>query len=98
MTQTEQVRPKLCHPDQQRPVTASQSRTARCTPQGDIQLVSEKKVLQSKLAPRPEQVADKDCKQMEDRDHRAASCDDSASSRESADEIFGNDNRPQGHC
>jgi hypothetical protein len=69
LTQTEQVRPKLCHPDQQRLVIASQSRTAGCMLQGHVQLLSEKKILHFKSAPRPEQVADKGCKQMEDREH-----------------------------
>jgi hypothetical protein len=54
-----------------------------CTPQGYIELMSEKEILDFKPAPRLEQVADKRPKQTEDRTHRVGSCADSASSHES---------------
>jgi hypothetical protein len=38
----------------------------RCTPQGNIELMSKKKVLDFKPAPRLEQIDDKRPKQMED--------------------------------
>jgi hypothetical protein len=54
-----------------------------CTPQGYIELMSEKEILDFKPAPRLEQVADKRPKQIEDRTHRVGSCADSALSDES---------------
>jgi len=42
----------------------------RRAPQGDIELVSEKEVLDFKPTPGPEQVGDKRPKQLEDRKHR----------------------------
>ena len=47
-----------------------QSQTVRCTPQGNIELMAEKKVLDFKPMPRLEQVGDKCPKQTEDRKHR----------------------------
>ncbi len=44
------------HRDQQRPVTAAQSRTRRRTPQGDVELMAKKQVLGFQPAPRLEQV------------------------------------------
>jgi hypothetical protein len=55
---------------------------AWCAPQGNIELMPKKEVLDFKLAPRPEQVDDKRPKQMEDRKHRLGGCAD-ASPRES---------------
>jgi hypothetical protein len=55
---TEQARPELGHPYQQRPVTAAQSRTRRRMPQGDAELMTEKQVLGFKPAPRLEQGDD----------------------------------------
>jgi hypothetical protein len=43
----------------------------RCTPQGNIELMSKKKVLDFKPAPRLEQIGDIHSKQMEDGKHRA---------------------------
>jgi hypothetical protein len=57
--------------------------TVGCTPQGNIELMSEKEILHFEPAPRPEQVSDKCPKQMEYGQHRAGSCADSASSCES---------------
>jgi hypothetical protein len=47
------------------------------TPQGYIELISEKEILDFKPAPRLEQIADKRPKQIEDRAHRVGSCADS---------------------
>jgi len=54
----EQTRPEPSHPDQQRPVTATQSKTRRRAPQGDTELMTEKQVLGFQPAPRLEQVDD----------------------------------------
>jgi hypothetical protein len=43
------IRPEPGHPDQQGPVTAAQSKTTRCTPQGDAELVAKEQVLRSLL-------------------------------------------------
>jgi len=56
--QTEQVWPEPSHPYQQRSVTPAKLQTARCTPQGNIELMPDKEVLDVKLPPRPEQVGD----------------------------------------
>jgi hypothetical protein len=71
------------HPYHQGAITALQPQTVWCTPQGNIELMPKKEVLDFKPAPRPEQVDDKRPKQMEDRKHRRGGCADSASSRES---------------
>ena len=42
----------------------------RCTPQRNIELMPEKKVLDFKPAPRPEQVGDRRSEQKEDGKHR----------------------------
>jgi hypothetical protein len=42
----------------------------RCTPQDNIELMSKKKVLDFKPAPRLEQIDDKRPKQMKDGKHR----------------------------
>jgi len=57
--------------------------TRKVSSQGNIELMSKKKVLDFKPAPRLEQIDDKRPKQMEDRKHRRGGCADSASSRES---------------
>jgi hypothetical protein len=49
-----------------------------CTPQGYIELMSEKEILNFKPAPRLEQIAGKRPKQIEDHTHRVVgSCADS---------------------
>jgi hypothetical protein len=70
--QAEQARPETSHPDQQQPVAPTKPQTVRCTPQGNIELMPEKEVLDFKPTPRPEQVGDEHPKQLEDRKHRAA--------------------------
>jgi len=42
----------------------------RYTPQGNIELMPEKEVLDFKLTPRPAQVGDEHPEQLEDRKHR----------------------------
>jgi hypothetical protein len=70
-----------------------QPQTARCTSQGNRELMPKKQVLDFKLAPRPKQISGKRREQTEDRKHRVERCADSASWRESApDGVFGNDN------
>jgi len=81
--QTEQAWPDPGHPHHQGAITAMQPQTAWCTPQGNIELMPKKEVLDFKSAPRPEQVKDNRPKQMEDRKHRLGGCADSASSCES---------------
>jgi hypothetical protein len=66
--QTEQAWPKPSHPDQQCAVTTPQPQM-RCTPQGNIELMPEKQILDLKSAPRLERVGEKCPKQIEDRDH-----------------------------
>jgi len=68
--QTEQPWPEPSHPYQQRPVTPAKLQTVRCTPQGNIELMAEKEVLDFKPAPRPEEVRDESPEQLEDRKHR----------------------------
>jgi hypothetical protein len=67
---TEQARPKLGHPYQQRPVTAAQSRTRRRMPQGDAELMTEKQVLGFNPAPRLEQVRKEHSERVQDCKHR----------------------------
>jgi hypothetical protein len=82
--QTEQAWPEPSHPYQQCPVTPTQSQTVRWTPQGNIELMPKKEILDFKPASRLEQVGDKRPKQMEHGKHRGGWCPDSPSTRESA--------------
>ena len=70
--QTEHAWPEPSHPYQQRPLTTAKLQTVRCTPQGNIELMPDKEVLDFKPAPRPEKVSDKRPKQLEYRKHHAA--------------------------
>src|SRR5262249_15091792 len=74
---TKQARPEPGHPDQQGPVTAAQSKTRRCTPQGDAKLMAKEQVLRFKSARRLEDVNDEHYERMQEREHRPRSCDDS---------------------
>ena len=58
LSRTKQARPEPGHPDQQGPVTAAQSKTRRCTPQGDAKLMAKQQVLRFKPARRLEEVDD----------------------------------------
>src|SRR5260370_36505442 len=72
----EQARPEPGHPNEQRPVTAAQSKTRRRPPQGDAELMSEKQVLDLKPASRLEQVDDEHSKRVQDCKHRPGGSDD----------------------
>jgi hypothetical protein len=68
--QTKEARPASGHPYQQGPVTTPQSETLRCAPQGDVELMTQKEVLDFKPVPRLEKIGHKGCKQVDDRKHR----------------------------
>jgi hypothetical protein len=70
LSRTKQARPEPGHPDQQGPVTAAQSKTRRCTPQGDAKLMAKEQVLRFKPARRLEEVDDEHCERMQEREHR----------------------------
>ena len=74
LRRTEQARPEPGHPDQQRPVTAAQSKTRRRTPQGDAELMAKEQVLGFKPARRLEEVDDEHYERMQEREHRPRSC------------------------
>ena len=76
--QIEQAWPEPSHPYQQCSITPTKPQMVRYTPQGNIELLPEKEVLDFKLTPPPEQVGDERPEQM-----RLA--------RASKDGIFGND-------
>src|SRR5262245_16174304 len=77
MRRTEQARPEPGQPHHQGPVTAAQSKTRRCTPQGDAELMAEEQVLGFKPARGLEEVNDEHCERIKEREHRSRSCDDS---------------------
>jgi hypothetical protein len=54
--QTEQARPQPGHQHQQRAITTPQPKTWKSSPQGDVELMTEKEVLDFKPAPRLEPV------------------------------------------
>jgi hypothetical protein len=56
--QTEQARPHLGHPYQQRAITVPQPETRQSSPQSDIELMTKKEVLGLKSAPLFEQIGD----------------------------------------
>ena len=86
------ARPKPRHPYEKSAITAAQSKTRRCLPQSDGQLMAEKQILSLKPAPRLEQVGDEHSEGVQDCQHRSQGCDDSALRCESRpDEIFGKD-------
>jgi hypothetical protein len=62
--------PNSSHPYEQRAITATQSKTRRCSPHSDAQLMAEKQNLSLKPAPRLEQVGDKHSDRVQDRKHR----------------------------
>jgi hypothetical protein len=70
LSQTEQAWPEPRHPHQQDPITPPQPEMSWCSPQGDVELMPQKEVLNFKPAPRLEQIGDKCGQQMEDRQHR----------------------------
>jgi hypothetical protein len=64
MGRAKQARPEPCHPYQQCPVNPAQSKTRPHTPQGDVELMTEKKVLGFKPVPRLEQVGGEHSKRV----------------------------------
>ena len=66
-----QARPELRHPCQQRPVNPAQSTARRRMPQCDGKLMTKKKVLGFKPAPRLEQVGDEHSKRVQHSKHRS---------------------------
>jgi hypothetical protein len=68
--QTDQARPYSSHPNQQGTVTCPQPETLRGPPQGDVELMTQKEILDFKPVLRVEQIGYKRCKQVDDRKHR----------------------------
>ena len=50
---------------------AAQSKTRRCSPQGDVELMAQKQILGLKPEPRLEQIADEHTERVLDRKHRS---------------------------
>jgi hypothetical protein len=69
-SQSQQTWPEPRHPDHQGPVTPPQPQTLRRSSQDNVELMTQKEVLNFKPAPRLEQIADKCSKQVDDRKHR----------------------------
>src|SRR5207302_4489552 len=67
--QTEQARPPSGHPNHQGTVTCPKPDTLWGSPQGDVELMTQKKVLDFKSAWRLEQIGYERCKEN-DRKHR----------------------------
>jgi hypothetical protein len=63
-------RPAPRHPDHQGPVTLPQTQTLWWSSQDNVELMTQKEVLNFKPAPRLEQIGDKCSKQVDDRKHR----------------------------
>jgi hypothetical protein len=66
----EQMGPNPRHPHQYRPITAMQAQTRRCSPQGNVELLTEKQVFDFKPAQRLEHIGDKHSERMQDRKHQ----------------------------
>jgi len=69
-TQIEQARPYSGHPNHQGTVTCTKPETLRSPPQGDVELATQKEILDFKPALRFEQIGYKRRKQVDDRKHR----------------------------
>jgi hypothetical protein len=67
---TKQARPDSGHPYKQCAVTAAKSKTRRCLPQNDAELMTEKQILGFKPAPRLEQVGGEYSERAQDHKHR----------------------------
>ena len=67
--QAEQARPHSGHPNHQGTVTCTKPETLRASPQGDVELMTQEKVLNFKPAGWLEQIGYKRCKQAHDRKH-----------------------------
>jgi hypothetical protein len=68
--QIEQAWPHCGHPNYQGAVTRPKPDTLRSSPQGNVELMTQKEVLDLKPATRLEQIGYKRCKQADDRKHR----------------------------
>jgi hypothetical protein len=68
--QTDQARPHSGHPNHQDSVTCRQPETSRGPPQGDVDVMTQKEVLDFKPATRLEPIGYRRCKQVDDRKHR----------------------------
>jgi hypothetical protein len=68
--QTQQARPPSGHPNHQDTVTCPKPDTLWGSPQGDVELMTQKKVLDFKPAWWLEQIGYEGCKQVDDRKHR----------------------------
>jgi hypothetical protein len=69
-SQTQQTWPAPRHPDHQGPITSSQPPALRRSPQGNIELMTQKEVLNFKPTSRLEQIRQKCSKQVDDRKHK----------------------------
>ena len=67
---TDQTRPHSGHPNHQGTVTRPKPDTLWGSPQGDVELMTQKKVLDFKSAWWLEQIDYKRCKEVDDRKHR----------------------------
>ena len=65
-----QARPELGHPYKQCAITAAKSKTRRCPPQSNVELMAKKQVLGFKPPPRLEQINDEHSERVQDRKHR----------------------------
>ena len=54
LSHAQQARPEPGHGDEQGTVTAAKSKTRWCSPQSDVELMTEKQILSFKPGPRPE--------------------------------------------
>jgi hypothetical protein len=71
LDRTKQARPDLDHPYKQCAITAAKSKTRRCPPQSDVELMTEKQVFGFKPAPRLEQVGDEHSERVQNHKHRS---------------------------
>jgi hypothetical protein len=70
---TKQARPKPSNPNEQRTITATQSKTRPCLSRTDGELMAKKDILCLEPALRFEQVGGEPSERMEDRKHRSQS-------------------------
>jgi hypothetical protein len=66
---TEQAWSQPDHPDQQCAITAAKSKTTWCSPQSDVELMTEKHVFGFKPASRLEQANNENSERAQDRKH-----------------------------
>src|SRR5436190_9656882 len=69
LSQSQQAWPEPRHPDHKGPVTPPQPQTSRWSSQDNVELMTQKEILDFKPAPRLEQIGDKCSKQVDDRKH-----------------------------